>query len=62
MLFIIKALSHMPVLSELGKMYWYKYFLLAFFFIIKNGNGNGNGNFIYIALFTTTRVDQCALQ
>ncbi len=22
----------------------------------------GNGNFIYIALFTTTRVDQCALQ
>ncbi len=21
-----------------------------------------NGNFIYIALFTTTRVDQCALQ
>ncbi len=23
---------------------------------------HGNGNFIYIALFTTTRVDQCALQ
>ncbi len=23
---------------------------------------NGNGYFIYIALFTTTRVDQCALQ
>ncbi len=22
----------------------------------------GNGNVIYIALFTTTRVDQCALQ
>ncbi len=47
-----------------NSLYWIHYIIKYTFryFFMTFQEKYGNGNFIYIALFTTTRVDQCALQ